>query len=325
MSSEDPVVPDAEPSPLQGVRYGERETRLWRWVDAPADAAVTRFVEGYRNLGSGDERTTERRRLRAADCFTLVVFAGRCALAAIRTRDETFVAAAYDALSAVDPDRVDRRDVSWAAAVVGYAAQRLGRSSEALAAGPASRAHPDTAALLAECAAQQIDLVGDWGLREVDTDDGPVIMDSDDNAYAPDADLCGTAFRLADVFEADHYAVTGVSVACDIPGIWLDGREPEGVTGVVSVSADLRDAAEPPMSRDILLAFVIETRTPAQAAAIAASARQHGGVAACRLAVTSDRLCALLVARAVVLGRTPRESQATLLRFQERLRALVTP
>ena len=270
-----------------------------------------------------------RARLRQQDFYTLITFARRIALSSIRTGDGGdggggLVASAYDALSAIELDRVDWRDVSWAAAIVGYAAQRLGRPAAALAAGSASRAHPDTAALLASAAGEQIDLAGDWGLREFDLGDGPVFLGSDDEAYAPDADLAGMAIALADAFEADLYTGADVTVASDIPAVWLHGYQPDGVMGCAKASADRSDSSAPPMLRDMLLAFVIQTQTSAQTAAIAAAANAGGMTSATVLTATSDRLGILLIARSVVQGRPAVEDHASLMRFEPRLRALVT-
>jgi hypothetical protein len=313
-------------SPLQDVSYREDEFRLWRWVDAPADSSVARFVERYRAL-TADDRTTTRARLRQQDFYTLIMFAKRTALAAVRTGDGALVPSAYDALSAIELDRVDWRDVSWAAAVVGHAAQRLGRPVGTLTAGPASRAHPDTAALLTDLAGQRIDLARSWGLCEVDLGDGPVFLDAEHVPRTSDVGLAGKAVVLADAFEADRYTVTGVTVDRDIPAIWLNGHQPGGMLGCASVSAHLRDSSEPPMKRDTLLAFVVRTRTPAQAAAIAAAANAGSESSTTRftLTATEDRLCVLLFARSVVMGRRSVEDHASLMRFDHRLRALVAP
>lgn len=263
--------------------------------------------------------------MRQQDCHTLITFARRTALSAIRTGDGGLLASAYDALSAIEMDRIDPRDVVWAAAVVGYAVQRLGRTAGALVAGPASRAHPDTATVLAEVAGGQIDLDGDWGLRECDLGDGPVLLDSEGEPYAPNADLARMAASLAAAFEADRYAFPEVTVACAIAEVWLNGRQPDGVVGCASVSAHLRDADAPPMMRDMLLAFIAETRTPAQAAAIAAAADASSLASATVLTATSDRLVVLLIARSVVQSRPAPEDRNTLVRFDDRLRALIRP
>ena len=59
--------------------------------------------------------------LRQQDCYTLIIFARRTALSSIRTGGGGLLASAFDALLAIEMDRIDPRDAVWATAVVGYA------------------------------------------------------------------------------------------------------------------------------------------------------------------------------------------------------------
>src|SRR5262245_59508017 len=72
------------PSPLQDVAYPARATVLWRWVDASQDATVWAFVRAYSGLADG---ARVRASLTLDDCYTLMTYARRCALAALRNED----------------------------------------------------------------------------------------------------------------------------------------------------------------------------------------------------------------------------------------------
>ncbi|MFD0327150.1 hypothetical protein ACFQZC_00530 [Streptacidiphilus monticola] len=227
------------------------------------------------SVAAGVSAQKDEARLRQQDFYTLILFARRAALRAIRTGEGDLVRYAYDALSAVVLDRVDWRDVCWAAAVLGYAAQRLGLSARTLAAGAVAHAEGDTAAVLRDKSCEWIDLAGDWGLREVDAGTGPVLLDNDAATYEPQFDLAGMAIALADAFEADRYAVTGVTITDSIPAIWLNDYQAMGLEACVSVSAHLRDSDAQPMQEDMLLAFLAQMQTRAHASAVVHAANSR--------------------------------------------------
>lgn len=60
------------------------------------------------------------------DFYTLLAFTGRCALASLRGRTEPSLQAALAALTAIDQERVDWRDVAVAAELVAWAMLQAG-------------------------------------------------------------------------------------------------------------------------------------------------------------------------------------------------------
>ncbi|MFI6321677.1 hypothetical protein ACIBG8_29370 [Nonomuraea sp. NPDC050556] len=297
----------AGPSPLAEVSYPAAATELWRWTETPQDSQIASFLS--------ENRGEARDRLTMDDFYTLITFARRSALAALRTRNPDHVSAAYDALAMIDLDRIDWRDASWAAAIVTYAAQRLNLDLEAAIAGPASRASEDTADMLAEAIADEVDLSADWGYAEIQTDEGTVLLSTEDEPYAPEADLASLGLELALALDADAYDVDGVTLAGELYPTWVADQEHlvTNLPGVVSVHGDHRAAPQ-----NTLLAFLGEARTPDQAQAIADAAQAHNDVA-CTAA--SGKLFAVMIARSVIYGEQGIESSLT--RFTPALEALL--
>ncbi|AVT31270.1 hypothetical protein C6361_19300 [Plantactinospora sp. BC1] len=323
-----PVAATGEPQPgLRGVDYAAAAECLWRWVTAPADAVVTAFLTGYARLPAAD-----RRRLRAElgpdELYTLLTFARRRALAAIRTEDPAEVLVAFDAFSAIELHRIDWRDVWVSTALVSYAAERLGLAPAEAVRGAADRADPELAALLAEVTRDSVDLTGECGYRVLATPTGRVLVDDEGGAYAPAADLAGLAFEAAAMLEGDRYQVGQVSVAATLPATRLGvtgqpavSTATDRLTGCAYLHATPGDAGA---DQQYLLLFLAETESEPDAATIAEAALRHQERGTAGWAVAAGRLCAVLVARSTVSGVRPGEDRDSLARFGPRLTAILS-
>lgn len=203
---------------LRGVGYPAAANRLWRWVDAPADAPVSAFVAGYVSADAA-HRSALRAGLSPDGLTTLLTFARRRAFAALRTHRAAEALAAFDALSAIALDRIDWRDVWMVAALAAHAAERTGLDPAEAVIPAAARAEPELGDLLTEVAADPVDLIGECGYREVATPAGRVLVDDDGEAYAPEADLVGVALAVAAALERDRYQVGHVAVAAPDPAV----------------------------------------------------------------------------------------------------------
>lgn len=315
-------------SPLVGIRYPVAATSLWRWRDAPEDQVVTGLLT--RCTGAGRDGAQQLRdALSVEDFFTLVTFAQRCVLAALRTEDAERVSLGWAALAMIDLNRcADPRDVWMAARLVRYATDRLG-----LDPGPAAHlafelADPDTADLLAEVIADdEADLTQDCGMREVMTATGPILVDDDDETYRPDTDLVDIALRLTVLLAEYDYADARITVATSIAQHWLadamsstvhaamDGTAGSGgLAGCVSVHSSPSDDRS-----STLLVFVGEASTPADATLIASAVATISVAHTPIVGRSSGRLCAVLVGTRGADGT----SRATLTPLADRITLLL--
>lgn len=285
-------------SPLGHIVYPRRATALWRWVGAPQDAEIAAFL---RSPAPG---------LTESDFYTLMTFARRCVLRALRTGESAAALAAFDALSLIRLDQVDWRDVVVAATLASYGARRTGLDPELVLTGPVCRAEPAVADVLTRAATSD---AGTGGHHELTTADGPVLVDVSGPVRGAVA-LLRAALRIAAVVEDDgRYEVGGVAVERELPAVWLDG-------GAEAARRRLRRCtsvrADPPDSRThFLLVFLVEAATEDDAAAIAASARSRVLGGAVELGIAVERRCAVVVARTAVHGQPDLEDARSLARL----------
>jgi hypothetical protein len=319
------------PSPIAGVAYPEGSADLWRWVDRPEDGALAAFLATYVATDRPDQTVT-RANLTMDDLYTLLLFAKRCALAAIRTGDQRAARQAFDALSAIDIERVDWRDVVVTAMLAGYAAPRTGLPATEAAAGAVGRAEPRVSEIIAEAAEKDdIDLAGSCGYRVVTTPDGPALFEDGLEFYQPDRDLVPVALGLAAAIEDDRtYHVDGLSIGEDLPPIWVSANTDkriaaaiDGLTGCASIHGYPLAGPDRGAPDHFLLVYLAEAATTEDAAAIAEGATHGGRPGSVELGVAAGRLCAVLVAASTRSGEPSLEDTASLARFQPTLAALL--
>jgi hypothetical protein len=263
------------------------------------------------------------------DLYKLVTFVQRSVLVSVRTDSAKRLDAALAALTAIDHDRVDWRDVTTAAGLLSWAMVRAGLDAGTAFERAASAAEPGVAKTLRRFAAQPETDLGSWGHRLVASSDGPVLPSSLSHPYDPTVDLLAVATALETVVRADGYRVTSVIVGSDIAGVWLTGGDTEavqaalhGMRACVVVHGSLNLPSVPDASSQMLIMFVVETATEEAARTLAAAAvpktLANGSFAA--LGVAAGTLCCVLVARSVQSGVANHERTGSLARFTSAVR-----
>ena len=279
-----------EPGDIERSTYKRTASALWRWVDAPQDAVVAAFVDEFTRVA---DPAAVRAGLTDTSTATLMTYARRCVLRALRTRDPAVALAAFDALSAVGWTRVDPRDLMVAASLASHAARRTGLDSRLVLDGAAARAEPQVGRMLGQAATSA---AGSGGYDELRTPDGPVLVSGSVKGATA---ILRTALAVAAVIEDDgRYEVATVSVERELPAVWLDDDPParRRLRRCVSVMAE-----PPDTNRHFLLAFVLDAASEEDAATVAAAVRADSD-GTVHLGVAEGRRCAIVIARPVEYG-----------------------
>jgi hypothetical protein len=268
-------------------RYPSSAANLWRWVEAPeVDASVQASLGDIQSPTDVDEPT-------------LLVYAGRCALAAVRTRDSAWVERAFDALAAVRGEQASSIEV---ATLVAHAGQSLGVAAPA-------------GGRVGELMADGVDLVDDIGYRELDTPAGRVFLEDESGPFAPEADLVAVAYRLAEMLGADRYEVASVGIGQTLHPVWvLDAVNPDASAATGKVTACVHVCAT--AGECELSVFVAEAPGGPDAEAIGVAADRVDHPRHPQLGVFARRLCAILYVGTLDPGTMPGEDKSTLDRFR---------
>jgi hypothetical protein len=325
----------AEPrprSPLAGVAYDPagRELSLLHFASTATDEIIDEFVDRFA-AASGGERALQRSSLTMGDFYTVLSYARRAAVRALRSNDAEVARRGVAALSVVDENRIDWRDLAWQAGILSYALHRISSSATDAFETAASLADGDTAALLSGFSNQPVESLGSWGFREIQLSDGIGLIEDEGEPYRPRSDLVALAEAVAVGLAGDIWQLSEPATGSDLPAIWLSGRPPEdlepairSVTGCVTLRGSLRDPQVAGARAQYMLVFLAETEDSGAAGVIAAAAGPGTGSSFAALGVAAGTRCAVLIARSVVEGTPSVETLSSLERFRRVLADTLT-
>lgn len=310
------------PSPLDGVGYapGRGELDLFRFVESPADHLIADAVE--RALADGKESAEDTRALlRQEDLYSLLTYARRCALSALRGHSDVPVIAGVRALALVDLDRIDWRDAAVACGLLAYAGNRVGSNVRRVVADAAQLATPSVTQLLVRYSADPVGGLAVGGYREVHTSTGIGLASDYGHPYEPTIDLMARSERVVALLEADRYRVTDITTGSDIPRVWLPLSTPATEQACAALRACVSVSARPAgnaggMLEQMLSVWIVEAATPDDAGVIASAAVPRAGSGIALMGLASTRCCALLVARSFVQGVRAVEDMQSVQRFR---------
>lgn len=309
------------PSPLAGVAY-EPNLSLLHFTQVPADEVLDEFVARF--AASGEE---DRARLRAdlpqGDLYTVLSYAQRSAVRALRSGDGEVARRGVAALAAVDIDRVDWRDLAWKAGLLSYALGKITGDAAGAFQAAASLAEGSTAAFLTRQAGQPQASLSDWGFREIRTSDGVGLIEQEGAPYRPVSDLARLAEAVKAGMDDSSWQLSGPVIGSDLPAVWLRAGKPRKVanalgslTGCARLRGTFADRNRPGAGAQHMAIFLAETVKPAAAGIIAKSAGPGPDGSFTAVSAAAGTLCAVLIARSWIKGTPAIETQASLERFR---------
>ncbi len=319
------------PSLLEDHRYPLRSARIDvpSFAKDPLDETLRDLADKWLRLPA-DQLRELHHQLSLDDLYTLLTFAHRSTVLGLRTRDPQWPRAALAALTLVAPDRVDHRDLTWAAGLVAYTLNQLTPSAADETRRAATRADPSTRALLERFADDPPQTLTDWGYAVIGHGDDLSVVSSEHRPWNPTVDLARIAQRTAAAIDAEgSYAATSITVATRLPPVWLKGSPEEaGAQHALDQTLATVSVRAEPVTTDrsddhMFIAFIAELANPHAADLVARSSTAAAGTFA-RLALTNGAVAEVLIARSVVQGVPSLEDDATLQRFHQPLAEALT-
>jgi hypothetical protein len=282
------------------------------------------LVTEFAALGE-EERNSVRYCLSMDDFYTLFTFARRRALAVLRGGDTRQIEPAFLSLAMIDVERVDWRDLLMANSLLCYAGERIGAPVTDLVSRTIQLAERRTAAALRGQRTSRIDLAASCGYREVRTLEGVALFETGYEHFAPQADLEKIAFECALALNDEGYEIKDISLANDLPLIWLDGcdgsaiaKMAQSLSGCVAIRGVPRADPAPESSGQSLLFFLGEAASEMDAREIAVAAENASNSQRTELGLASRRICVVIIQHSWIAGAPPLENAHSL----ERLRGV---
>lgn len=324
---------DPPSSPLPPERYEATlgEFGLFDIEPVPLDVALTSFVRAYREEPA-ERRAALRDGISLDDAYTLLAFARRAAVFAVRRSEVALVGEGLSACAAIGYDRIDARDGLVALALLHHAAERCGAVPEKVLAAAVEQGEPLFAWLVEGFlarSAQDRELRAAWGYMEIEGPRGAGFLACGYEPWSPTGDLVAASLRVAAALRGDDYLIDDPQLAVKLPSVWLSAAgEPElepilaRVRAAAVMHARLRSEVHPEPHTQQLTAWVLEAGDDGDAGRLADLAQTPRpddalvGLAACSLFV-------LVVARSAVMGVDAYEDGERLARFEPRLREAI--
>jgi hypothetical protein len=300
-----------------GVTYRPRSHDFARYLADPVDDVIRRVVE--RTVSGDRERSELRSDLDWDACYSLLTFADRMAVTALRTRQPSFAESAIHALTLVTRDKIDYRDLSvdfplLALRESGGDIQRaiefaLERSEPGTRSAFRARAGSAKKVSLADC--MYIEVRSRYGLGFMDTWGDPAPRRDD---------LPALAVAIADRIDAGgKYEVESLRLSA-LPTVWLGLDPRQGVDlpgfGGVSVSADLRGS---PRWSHGLLVFLSDQGDETSARAVADIVRGASDADRPRTAISRGSLVLSVIGGSSTGGQKAVETVASLAAIRDDL------
>jgi hypothetical protein len=319
-------------SPLVDVVYDTLADDLGfdRFVENSTDRAIRKFLSTYRALDQG-ERAQVRCALRMDDFKALLVFARRCVLAAVQCEHGPSLREGLDALTTIAQDRIDPRDVMMVAAMLSWAMRDTEVDSSVKFDHAACRAEQKVGRILQRFALNPVESLAPWGYRSVNTASGSILVEDRGRPFNTTIDLVEVAREIALVLEKDVYRVSNITVANELPEVWLRGGTErlvrsglESIRACLTMRGVLSRSDHPKAASQQFTVFLVETASVDGARAIASAAQAGKQLPHEALGLAKGRLCCVLVARSFVIEHQAFEGPGALQRFTSDLSATLT-
>lgn len=317
----------AHPSPLAGKRYDPwaGEMRLSKIGRLPLDGEIARLAGSYREMDTVARRAF-RLSLSLDDLYTLLWFAKRMAVFALRGGPD--LPDGLAAVSMIEPQRIDYRDLPWSLAGLEHASQRTSSDTTAAFMSAASLAETTVAEEIRRVANRRwrhMKLCDACMYAEVDTPDGIGLTEWWGGRYDPTIDVTAIALDIADDIERLGFQPQDPWLGADLPSVWLEDSQTvrkalKSVRAVASMHADLRSDLDPGHSLhgapgQGAMAWVLELRDDVSSSALAAAIRGPE-----RRGVAVGPLFGLVVARSKSVGASQRQAEDRLDTMVDRVR-----
>jgi hypothetical protein len=312
LGSED-FDPISDASPLAGVRYSARAHDLVRFLDDPVDEHIAQIVAEATGLPN-EPREALRLSLTVEDAYTVLAFARRRAVSALRTRSVRQASEAVRSLTLITLSQIDYRDLS--AEFPLHAVSELGGDLDHAIRDAVALSEPSIASYFAARGeAARTGSLRDWPLLEVRSSYGLGYMDHLSSGYGPSIAIAEMAVRLADMIDVDgRYLVKNMQTS-DLPEVWFNAKRRTGklpATGCVSLSATLQGSAD--RWSHGLLVFLAEMATESVASELTMAATISTGERP-QVATAVDRCIVLVIGGSFTHGQKAIETTGTLARY----------
>jgi hypothetical protein len=315
----------SSPMPDKGYDFWHGEGSLIDPVKNSLDSVLAELCQRYAKSDTR-ARASMRGSIKKEEIYTLLRFSGRASVFAIREHSVQWVRNGLSAIAMIEGSRTDFRDILMALSLPYHSANRIGQSGDRLLLDAAALSDANMSKLIVgfvKRAPLEKELRASWGHDEVETKHGIGFIGWEFQEYNPTYNLKKAAIEIADLIATDKYQPDSVSVASELPRIWLESQDNNALDRALktiqagaNVFARLRPGEDPNHDSQMFVVFLVEVNDEsASQVLLDLSKRRSAGYS--MFGVKEGRLFCLAVARSFVAGVSSFETTETLSRFSK--------
>jgi hypothetical protein len=264
------------------------------------------------------------------DFYTLITYARRMTVMSLRQNDSFPAISGLTALAMIDRERLDWRDLSWAAGLLSFTLVTLGEDTRDKFSEAATLAEAGTAETLRRFENSPASDLRPWRFRAVETTDGLGLVSDEGQPYEPTVDLLRLSEAWGKFVEDDGvWSVDEPTVGSRLPKVWLrqGGDELDVVLGAlrgcVSVRGYLVGDSNSLQSEQMLLTFIAEATLPQGAETIAEASGPGASESFVGFGLANGPVCAVVVSRSIAVGVDGLETSQSIERFRSVLQGVL--
>jgi hypothetical protein len=326
---------DTGKSPMPDGKYDfwRGETYLINPAPSALDAPLRELCQSFAKSGA-ESRAKTRASISMDEFYTLLTFSQRAAVFGIRERNAAWLVDGLTALSMIELNRFDFRDVLVSVSLLHHSAVRIGQDANQLLSGAAALSEPEVSGLISNFINRPPEekvLRANWGYDEVETRNGIGFIGWEFQDYNPTYDLKKIAVDLAEYIAADKYQPSHVDIATKLPDIWLKTNDSaslekslRAVRGGASIGGKLRPNEHPDHESQMFTIFLVEVADESAAKALLELSKKKNPTDYCMLGLAERNLFCLVVARSFVAGNKAFETSGSLARFSNGIAGILS-
>jgi hypothetical protein len=318
------------PSPMPSGEYDQEagDYDFASVTERPLDRELRALVRTFK-AWSPERRAESRHGISIDEQYTLIHFAKRSSILALREKSIGRCEDGLLALAMIDETRIDPRDGAWAVGLLAHAIDATAADRERLVNEVASLATPGMGAIVRR--ATERSQLSEWGYTQIRTENGGVgLVQSGFASYEPTLDMNGLALRLAANLQRGRY-IAEPELAAEVPPVWFAKPHRANAEQLlkraragISVKGTLRKTYTDKPFAQQFVQWVVEMPTAEEATTlveyVGVNTRLGGRFVT---GVASGRLFSLLVAGSSMEGVDPFESPESLASLANEMRPLL--
>lgn len=321
-------------SPLPDFNYSKwsNEQSLINPIENELDLKIIELCIDFNKYDEG-KRNEVRKSITQDNIYTLLEFSKRATLFGVRKKEPTYIHSGFVAVSMIEAERCDYRDVLVTLSFLNFGAQKLNLNTSAIFKEAIKLSEENTANLVKEYSEnntedKSLEVMG--GYSAIETSNGISFIETNYEKYNPEKNLVQMLFAVSDYVFGDKYHKGQITIGEEIASTWLSADNDKKIekiiskaTGCASLSTDLRNEFHPKGDMQMLLIYLAEFKDDKSGQALMEQVNNNTSTTFSRLSFVENNIFCIVIQEATIINAEGFETNKSLKRFETPIRGII--